>query len=157
MTENASVSDRRARVLVINGPNLNLLGTREPDIYGRETLADVEERLRSRASDLGCEVECRQSNHEGEIVDWLQQASGSFEAVVLNPGAFTHYSHAIRDAVAAIALPVYEVHISNLYDREEFRQRSVIANAAAGVVMGLGPLGYELALEAAVLQSSSPR
>ncbi len=157
MTENASVSDRRARVLVINGPNLNLLGTREPDIYGRETLADVEERLRSRAGDLGCEVECRQSNHEGEIVDWLQQASGSFEAVVLNPGAFTHYSHAIRDAVAAIALPVYEVHISNLYDREEFRQRSVIANAAAGVVMGLGPLGYELALEAAVLQSSSPR
>ncbi len=140
------------KVLVINGPNLNLLGTREPDIYGRESLADIEARLRQRAAELDCEVEFRQSNHEGEIVDWLQQAAGAVDAVVLNPGAFTHYSYAIHDAITASKVRVFEVHISNLYARESFRQ-SVIAPVAAGILIGMGTLGYDLALEAAVRSS----
>jgi 3-dehydroquinate dehydratase-2 len=141
---------RPRSVLVINGPNLNLLGTREPGIYGRETLADVEARVRRRAERLGCQVQFRQSNHEGEIVDWLQQAPASFDAVVLNPGAFAHYSYAIRDAISAARVYVVEVHVSNIHAREEFRHLSVLAPVAAGVICGLGTLGYELGLEAAV-------
>ena len=138
------------RVLVLNGPNLNLLGSREPAIYGTETLADIEERLRARAATLGVEIDCRQTNAEGRLVDWLQEAAGRFDAVILNPAAFTHYSIAVRDAVAAIPVPVYEVHISNIHAREPWRDHSVISAVAAGVLVGLGSFGYDLALEAAV-------
>jgi len=140
------------RILFINGPNLNLLGRREPGVYGSESLADVEERVRRRAEELGCEVEFRQSNIEGEIVTWLQEAGeGSrFDAVVMNPGAFTHYSYAIRDAISGARVRLYEVHISNVHAREEFRHHSVVSAVAAGIVVGMGTIGYELALEAAV-------
>jgi 3-dehydroquinate dehydratase-2 len=143
------MSEAQRSVLVINGPNLNLLGTREPGIYGSETLADVERRVRRRAAELGCTVEFRQSNVEGEIVGWLQEAPARHGAVVLNPGAFAHYSYAIRDAVAGAGVRLIEVHISNIHAREEFRHRSVIAPVAAGMISGLGTFGYELALEAA--------
>ena len=143
----------RIRVLVINGPNLNLLGRREPGVYGSETLAEVEGRVRDRAAKLDCDVDFRQSNSEGELVGWLHEAVDSYDAVVMNPGAFTHYSHAIRDAISATRLRLYEVHISNIHAREEFRHRSVISAVAAGSVVGLGTIGYELALEAAVRAS----
>jgi 3-dehydroquinate dehydratase-2 len=144
------MSQRRKSILIINGPNLNLLGTREPAIYGTETLADVEERLRRRAAQVGCDVEFRQSNREGEIVTWIQEAGGTFDAVVMNPGAFAHYSYAISDAITAAGVRLFEVHISNIHAREDFRRLSVIAPVAAGMISGLGTLGYELALEAAV-------
>lgn len=146
------MSAERARILVVNGPNLNLLGRREPEIYGSETLADVEARIRTRAAELGCEVELRQSNSEAEITGWLQEAGegSEFDAVVMNPGAFTHYSYAIRDAITAARVRLYEVHISNIHGREEFRRRSVVSAVAAGILIGMGTLGYELALEAAV-------
>jgi 3-dehydroquinate dehydratase-2 len=140
------------RVLIINGPNLNLLGKREPSVYGSETLADVETRVRARAAQLDCVVEFRQSNIEGEIIGWLHEAGegSSFDAVVMNPGGFSHYSIAIRDAIAAARVRFYEVHISNVHAREEFRHHSVLSAVAAGIVVGMGPIGYELALEAAV-------
>lgn len=140
------------RILVINGPNLNLLGRREPGVYGSESLADVEQRVRRRAGELGCEVEFRQSNIEGEIVSWLQEAGegSGFDAVVMNPGAFTHYSYAIRDAISGARVRLYEVHISNVHAREEFRHHSVVSAVAAGIVVGMGTIGYELALDAAV-------
>ena len=146
------MSRERPRVLVVNGPNLNLLGTREPEIYGTETLAGIERRVRGRAEQLGADVEFRQSNSEAEIVGWLQEAgAGSgFDAVVMNPAAFSHYSVAIRDAITAARVRLYEVHISNIQAREEWRHHSVISAVAAGVVMGMGAVGYELALEAAV-------
>jgi 3-dehydroquinate dehydratase-2 len=138
--------------LVLHGPNLNLLGTREPAIYGRATLADVDKLIRDHARDLGVRVECRQSNTEGQLVDWLQAAEGEgFGGVVFNPGAFTHYSIALRDTVAAIALPVVEVHLSNVHGREEFRRHSVIAGAARGQIAGFGPLSYLLGLDAIVV------
>src|SRR5437588_8656643 len=121
------MSQLRKSILVINGPNLNLLGTREPAIYGTETLEDVEKRVRRRAAELGCEVQFRQSNLEGEIVTWIQEAAGRYDAVVLNPGAFAHYSYAISDAVSAARVRLVEVHISNVHAREEFRHRLVIA------------------------------
>jgi 3-dehydroquinate dehydratase-2 len=128
------------------------LGKREPGLYGSETLADVELRVRERAAHLGCEVEFRQSNLEGEIVTWLQQAGSDseFDAVIMNAGALTHYSLAISDAVTAARVRLYEVHISNIHAREEFRHHSVISAVAAGIIVGMGTLGYELALEAAV-------
>lgn len=138
------------RVLVINGPNLNLLGTREPAIYGTTTLAEIEAGVRARADSLACRVEFRQSNREGEIIGWLQGAASTHDAVVFNSAGFTHHSRAIGDAVAASALPVYEVHLSNIHAREAFRRHSVVSPAAAGIFAGLGPIGYELALEAAV-------
>jgi 3-dehydroquinate dehydratase-2 len=141
-------------VLVINGPNLNLLGTREPQLYGSETLADIERRLRRRAGELGCDLEFRQSNSEAEIVGWIQEAPGSFDAVVMNPGAFAHYSYAIRDAIVAAGVRVVEVHITNVHAREEFRHTSVLAPVAAGTISGFGTLGYDLALEAAVRLAS---
>lgn len=146
------MSEPAPRILVLNGPNLNLLGTREPGVYGAESLADVERRVRARAEQLGCEVEFRQSNFEGDHVTWLQGAGeGSpFSAVVMNPGAFTHYSIAIRDAISGARVRLYEVHISNVHAREEFRHHSVISAVAAGIVIGMGTIGYELALEAAV-------
>jgi 3-dehydroquinate dehydratase II len=148
------MSAKPKSILVVNGPNLNLLGAREPEVYGSETLADVEQRVRRRAAELGCEVEFRQSNAEGEIVGWIQQAPARHDAVVLNPGAFAHYSYAIRDAVTAARVRLFEVHISNIHAREEFRHRSVVAPVAVGMISGLGALGYELALEAAVRLSS---
>ncbi|MGH7762040.1 MAG: type II 3-dehydroquinate dehydratase [Candidatus Dormibacteraceae bacterium] len=146
------MSKQAPRILVVNGPNLNLLGRREPGIYGVETLSDVEQRIRRRAERLGCEVEFRQSNFEGEIVGWLQEAGdgSDFDAAIINPGAFTHYSYAIRDAISAARVRAYEVHISNVHAREEFRHRSVISAVAAGIIVGMGTIGYELALEAAV-------
>ena len=144
------MSQPKKSVLVINGPNLNLLGTREPATYGTETLEDVERRVRGRAAELGCEVDFRQSNLEGEIVTWIQTAGDYYDAVILNPGAFAHYSYAISDAVTAGSVRLVEVHITNIHAREEFRHRSVIAPVAVGMICGLGTLGYELALEAAV-------
>ena len=138
--------------LVLHGPNLNLLGTREPAIYGRATLADVDKLIRDHARDLGVRVECRQSNVEGQLVDWLQRAGDEgFGGVVFNPGAFTHYSIALRDTVAAIAVPVIEVHLSNVHGREEFRRKSVIAPVARGQIAGFGPLSYLLGLDALVV------
>ena len=139
------------RVLVLHGPNLNLLGTRETAVYGRTTLAEVDRMIREYGRALRIAVDCRQSNHEGQLVDWLQGARGErFVGVVFNPGAFTHYSIALRDAVAAIEVPVVEVHLSNVHGREEFRRHSVIAAVARGQIAGFGPLSYLLALDALV-------
>lgn len=136
------------RFLILNGPNLNMLGTRETDVYGNETLRDLENRLRRRADKLRVDVAFKQTNHEGEIVDSLHRAAGRFEGIVLNAGAYTHTSIAIRDAVAAIDVPVVEVHISNIYGREKFRHKSLLAPVCAGCIIGMGSLGYELAMMA---------
>jgi 3-dehydroquinate dehydratase-2 len=136
------------RVLVVNGPNLNLVGGREPAIYGTSSLADIEAMVRRRADQLGCEVGFFQSNSEGALLDHLQERSGGGAGVILNPGALTHYSYALYDCVRALSVPVVEVHLSNIYARPEaFRHQSVISPAAAGVISGLGPLGYLLAME----------
>ena len=142
--------------LVLNGPNLNLLGTREPGVYGHATLADVEAGCRATGVELGLEIECRQSNVEGELVEWVQeagrrQADGELVGVVLNAGAYTHTSIALRDAVAGSGARVVELHISNVHRREEFRQHSYLSPVAAGVIVGLGVAGYPLALRALTL------
>ncbi len=146
------------RVLVLNGPNLNLLGRRRPEIYGTLTLRDIEERLAQRAAQLGVEVACFQTNHEGELVDLVQREGERSDAIIINPGAFTHYSYAIRDALEAVGRPVVEVHLSNIHAREPFRRRSVVAEVALGQVSGLGWRGYLLALEALVemLREAAP-
>jgi 3-dehydroquinate dehydratase-2 len=137
------------KALVLHGPNLNLLGRREPHIYGALTLAEVDRLIRAHARLRGTRVESRQSNVEGQHIDWLQRAEGEgFDGVVFNPGAFTHYSIALRDAVAAIAVPVVEVHLSNIHAREPFRRESVIAAAACGQISGFGPDSYCLGLDA---------
>ena len=136
-------------VLILNGPNLNLLGTREPEVYGTTTLADIETACRERAGALGIEIDFRQSNGEGELVDWIQEAGGKFEAVILNAGAYTHTSIAILDALKGCQLPVIEVHLSNIFQREEFRHTSYVSQAATGVICGFGAEGYLLALDAA--------
>ncbi|HZG46504.1 MAG TPA: type II 3-dehydroquinate dehydratase [Allosphingosinicella sp.] len=137
-------------IYVLNGPNLNLLGTREPEIYGSDTLDDIAGRLEDRARELGLTVDVRQSNHEGHLIDWLHEAQAEgAKAVILNAGALTHTSIALPDAVRAIATPVIEVHLSNPYAREPFRHHSHVSAAARGTITGLGPLGYELALDAA--------
>jgi 3-dehydroquinate dehydratase II len=140
-----------ATVLVLNGPNLNLLGTREPGIYGVQTLADVESMCKDAAGELGLELDFRQSNHEGELIDWIQQAGLAVAArscigVVFNPGAFTHTSLALHDAITGAQVPVVEVHISNVHAREEFRRHSFISPVVAGIVVGFGATGYILAI-----------
>lgn len=137
-------------IYVLNGPNLNLLGTREPEIYGSETLDEIAGALEDRARELGFAVDIRQSNHEGHLVDWLHEASAEgAKAVILNAGAYTHTSIALHDAIKAIAVPVIEVHLSNPHARESFRRRSFVAPVARGTIAGFGPLGYQLALDAA--------
>lgn len=138
------------RILVLNGPNLNLLGSREPHIYGKTTLMDIEKRLRERASHHQCEIEMLQSNHEGDLLDAIARARGRIDGIIINPGAWTHYSYAIRDGLAATDLPVIEVHLSNVHARESFRHSSVIAPICRGQIVGLGAMGYELALLALV-------
>lgn len=138
------------KVLVINGPNLNLLGIREKGIYGSETLEDISKKLGVEAEKLNMEVAFYQSNHEGGIIDTLHDARGKYDVIIMNPGAYTHYSIAIRDAVKAVEIPTIEVHLSNIHAREEFRSRSVIAPVCAGQISGLGSMGYILALRAAL-------
>lgn len=137
------------KVLVLNGPNLNLLGQREPEVYGQTTLADIEGMLREKARSLSAEIEFKQSNHEGELVGWLQSAKEGCAAVILNAGAYTHTSVALRDAIAASPIPTLEVHLSNIYSREEFRHKSLIAPVCRGQISGFGAFSYVLALEAA--------
>jgi 3-dehydroquinate dehydratase-2 len=137
-------------VFVLNGPNLNLLGLREPEIYGRDTFANISERLEARARALGLAVDIRQSNHEGHLIDWLHEAQAEgAKAVILNPGGYTHTSVALHDAVKAVSVPVIEVHLSNPQARESFRRRSLVASVAKGTIAGFGAAGYELALDAA--------
>jgi 3-dehydroquinate dehydratase-2 len=137
------------KILVIHGPNLNLLGKREPDIYGTFTLDDINGRLSALAVELGVEVSFYQSNHEGELVQKIQDAMGAYGAIVINPGAYTHTSVALRDAISSTGIPTVEAHISNIYRREEFRKHSYIAGVAVGQVSGFGPESYLLALRAA--------
>jgi 3-dehydroquinate dehydratase-2 len=139
---------RLPTVFILNGPNLNLLGVREPATYGYDTLADVEERCLARAAALDLAIDFRQTNHEGQLVDWIQEAREAADGIILNAGAFTHTSVAILDALNAADLPVIEVHLSNIFRRENFRHHSYVSLAARGVICGLGPQGYELALEA---------
>ncbi|MCF7854127.1 MAG: type II 3-dehydroquinate dehydratase [Candidatus Pacebacteria bacterium] len=138
------------KVLVLNGPNLHLLGQREPSIYGYETLADIETLVERVADDLGVTIECRQSNHEGELVEWIGDARADCDGIVINPAAYTHTSVAIRDAVAASGLPVVELHISNVSARESFRRTSFIAPVCLGMLSGFGVRGYEWAVRALV-------
>ena len=142
-------------ILFLNGPNLNLLGQRQPEIYGRTTLADIEAKLREMAAKAGVEMDFRQSNHEGELVTWIQQAQGKFAVIVLNAAACTHTSIALRDAIAAVAVPTIEVHLSNIHAREEFRHRSLIAAVCKGQIVGFGENSYYLAFEAALQLTAS--
>ena len=144
------------RILLINGPNLNTLGTREPEIYGTLTLADIEQRVSDRAKQLGAEIRAFQSNSEGAIIDYLQQESPAADAIIINGGALTHYGLSLRDALAGCGIPAIEVHISNIYAREPFRRRSVTGAACRGVITGLGWRGYICALEALVDAHVSP-
>lgn len=138
------------RLLLLNGPNLNTLGTREPEIYGRATLADIERTVRERAGSLGAEVRAFQSNSEGALIDWLHGEQSDADGIVMNAGALTHTSIALRDAVAGSDLPCIEVHISNVYRREPFRHQSLLSAVCHGTIVGLGPFGYVLAVEALV-------
>jgi 3-dehydroquinate dehydratase-2 len=138
------------RVLFLNGPNLNLLGQREPAVYGKTSLADIEARVRGRANTLGATIDFRQTNSEGELVTWIQEAKGQFDAIVLNAAAYTHTSVALRDVISAVGVPTIEIHLSNIHAREEFRHRSLIAAVCRGQIAGFGPFSYILGLEAAV-------
>jgi 3-dehydroquinate dehydratase-2 len=144
-------------ILIIHGPNLNMLGRREPDIYGTFTLEDINGRLAALAKELGTDISFFQSNHEGELVQKIQDAMGIYDAIVINPGAYTHTSVALRDAIASTGIPTIEAHISNIYRREEFRKHSYISGVAVGQITGFGPDSYLLALRAAVAQVKSGR
>ncbi|MDQ2915579.1 MAG: type II 3-dehydroquinate dehydratase [Pseudomonadota bacterium] len=149
-------------ILVLNGPNLNLLGTREPAVYGAETLADVERLCRDEAGKLGMSADCRQSNHEGQLIDWIHEAgreiaAGDMLGVVFNPGAFTHTSVALHDAIKGANATVIELHISNVHAREEFRRHSYISPAARGIIVGFGVIGYAIAIGALVRLAAGPR
>lgn len=143
---------RVTRVLVLNGPNLNMLGTRQPEIYGRTTLADIEAALHERARGHGITVAFHQSNHEGALIDRIQEEGRASDGLIINPGAFTHYSYAIRDALAMLDCPIIEVHLSNIHTREPFRHTSVTAPVARGQIVGLGWQGYLLALDYLAMQ-----
>lgn len=140
--------DSQPTILILNGPNLNMLGVRQPEIYGRETLGDIEAACRERAAELGLMVDFRQSNYEGELVEWIHEARGSADGIAINAGALTHTSVAVLDALLLCELPVIEVHLSNIYTRESFRHHSYISAAARGVICGFGGRGYLFALEA---------
>jgi 3-dehydroquinate dehydratase-2 len=144
------------KILVLNGPNLQLLGTRSPRVYGTATLADVEAMVRRTAAELGIDVDCRQSNHEGELLDWIAEAAKTASGLVINPGGYTHTSVALRDAVEGTGIPAIEVHISNIHAREEFRHRSLLAPVCVGQIAGLGIRGYEWALRALAQHLQSP-
>ncbi len=145
------------KILFLNGPNLNLLGQREPEVYGRMTLADIETKVRERAARTGTEIDFRQSNLEGELVAWIQEAKGKFDAVVLNAAAYTHTSVALRDAISAVGIPTIEIHLSNIHAREEFRHKSLIAPVCRGQITGFGVHSYVLALEAASIVNGSQK
>jgi len=138
------------KILFLNGPNLNLLGTREPEVYGHTTLAGIEAKVRERAAKLGAEVDFRQSNQEGELVSWIQQAKGKADVIVLNAAAYTHTSVALRDAISAVGVPTIEIHLSNVHAREEFRHKSLIAPVCKGQICGFGENSYILAVEASL-------
>ena len=147
----AETSSKR-RIVVLNGPNLNLLGQREPDVYGAASYADLEKLIADYADAKGYEADVRQSNHEGELVDWLHEAEGKAAGVILNAGALTHTSIALADAVRAVSVPVIEVHLSNIFAREEFRRRSYLSEVAKGVISGFGIQGYKMAIDAIALE-----
>jgi 3-dehydroquinate dehydratase-2 len=149
------VARQRPRILVLHGPNLNLLGTREPEVYGKDTLADVDRDLHALAKELGLRIECKQSNHEGQLIDWLHAARGASDGVIINPGGLTHSSIALRDAIVAIELPCVEVHLSNIQGREEFRRHSITAGACVGAVLGFGRTSYLLGLRALAARLSA--
>lgn len=145
------------KILFLNGPNLNLLGQREPEVYGRATLGDIEAKVREVAAKLGAEIDFRQSNLEGELVGWIQQARGKFHAIVLNAAAYTHTSVALRDAISGGGVPTIEIHLSNIHAREEFRHKSLIAPVCVGQICGFGENSYVLGLEAAVNLTGKPK
>jgi 3-dehydroquinate dehydratase-2 len=138
------------KILFLNGPNLNLLGKREPEVYGTTTLGDIEKQVRTAAEAFKAEIDFRQSNLEGELVNWIQEAKGKFDVIVLNAAAYTHTSIALRDAIAAVGVPTIEIHLSNVHAREEFRHKSLIAPVCCGQIIGFGQKSYVLAVEAAV-------
>src|SRR3984957_13464146 len=143
------------KILFLNGPNLNLLGQREPEIYGHTTLADIEAKVRERAGQLKVEIDFRQSNLEGELVDWIQQAKGKFDVIVINAAAYTHKSIALRDAIAAVGIPTIEIHLSNIHAREAFRHTSLIAPVCRGQIAGFGADSYVLAVDAAIIVNAA--
>ena len=146
------------RILVLHGPNLNLLGTREPGLYGQDTLAEIDSELQQQAERLGAQLDCFQSNHEGALVERIHQAAGRVDGILINAGAYTHTSIALRDALLGVGLPFVELHLSNVHARERFRHRSCLADKAVGVICGFGPISYYLALEGMVahLRSQEP-
>ena len=145
------------KILFLNGPNLNLLGTREPEVYGRTTLKDIEAKVRERATKFGAEIEFRQSNVEGELVTWIQQSKGIYNVIVVNAAAYTHTSIALRDAISAVGVPTIEIHLSNVHAREEFRHKSLIAPVCRGQILGFGAESYVLAVEASVNVNSNSK
>src|SRR5437899_3202572 len=145
------------KLLFLNGPNLNLLGQREPEVYGRATLADIEAKVRERATQLDAEVDFRQSNLEGELVVWIQQAKGKHDVIVINAAAYTHTSIALRDAISAVGVPTIEIHLSNIHSREDFRHKSLLAPVCVGQISGFGAYSYILAVEASVNVNGSQK